>query len=524
MNRLLLEVSYQGSLRIADDTHPYATLVEENSKPPPIEVIISLSKAPRASLPEVAHLSKKINSLGLAFACMQATQQSSLPTLGLIAVGGFNAVFNATFPSGDQVIARCPLSTEDTSPESTVATMTYAKHVMHVPCPTVLAWNSKNSDDNIVGLPYIIMEKSPGTNLADCWDTMSTDEQVYVLFNIAKHYVHLTRRLPFKQFGRIYFDDARLEKALNDIESYTVGKFRPRLLDPFPGISRPLTYYALDPCERIQDLWQKAHDAMDKKMDDRFGYRASPEESPDSWNVEELQALVHAKITRRGDFIAISDDVLQIIQLFEIPTALAQPCLVPMDFAFRNIMYEEEEVTAFLDWDDIAVLPSVLIPHCPDELEPARYMSSSYIYHGPFLSPEPKDVLHELTEKLSELRWSQCIDYSRLAWMTENPIRKLRAQEWQQIFFQFLGLSARQNDNNPISGAGGKGEDISLATVTNNLAAHAQLCKDAYRINMLLQGDYMAWIKDREWITSKLTELKGKQRKWPLRLSGSSLW
>lgn len=123
-------------------------------------------------------LSRDINSLGLAFACMQAIRQTTVPTLELIAIGSFNAVFKASFPSGDQVIARLPLSMKDTNIASTVATMTYAKHIMQVHCPAILAWSNISfwdSGDNVVGMPYIIMEKSPGTSLAECWKTMSLD-------------------------------------------------------------------------------------------------------------------------------------------------------------------------------------------------------------------------------------------------------------------------------------------------------------------------------------------------------------
>lgn len=334
--------------------------------------------------------------------------------------------------------------------------------------------------------------------------------------------MHLTRKQPFKQFGRIYFDEAKPEKSLDDIESYIIGKLTPQLSNPFPEVGR-YKAYAVDPCERIQDLWQKAHDAMDKEMDDQFGCRASPEDSPSGWGVEELQAIIHARITKKGDLIAIGDDLLQIIQLFEIPTALAQPCLVPMDFAFRNIMYEEGEVSAFLDWDDVAVLPSVLIAHYPDELEPS-YINVPPGRSGHYLSSAPNNIVNDLHVLTNKPSGSWCTSDSHGEENLLFSIEESRVERWQQIFFQFLRLTARQTDNNPDSGTSRKDDDDSLAMVTNNLAAYAQLCKDAYRIHMLLQGDYVVWIQSKDWITSKLAELKGKRRNWPLRLSGSSLW
>ena len=62
----------------------------------------------------------------------------------------------------------------DHSIKSEVSTMEYARSVLGVPAPRVLAWCSDASATPVQS-EYIIMERAPGVPLADVWDEMSTE-------------------------------------------------------------------------------------------------------------------------------------------------------------------------------------------------------------------------------------------------------------------------------------------------------------------------------------------------------------
>lgn len=67
---------------------------------------------------------------------------------------------------GVSVIARIPpVLSDGRRYKHTVAAMTYARYVLDVPFPKVLAWNS--TYENPVGIPYILMEKPSGLLLRE---------------------------------------------------------------------------------------------------------------------------------------------------------------------------------------------------------------------------------------------------------------------------------------------------------------------------------------------------------------------
>lgn len=82
-------------------------------------------------------------------------------------MGAFNVIYKATFRNLKSVVIRIPVVSTPGVIASTVATMTFARYFMGVPCPAVFAWNDQL--DNAVGLPYIIMEMLEGERLDTVW-------------------------------------------------------------------------------------------------------------------------------------------------------------------------------------------------------------------------------------------------------------------------------------------------------------------------------------------------------------------
>ncbi|KFY50732.1 hypothetical protein V496_09207 [Pseudogymnoascus sp. VKM F-4515 (FW-2607)] len=101
-----------------------------------------------------------------------------------IAEGGSFRVFEASFQDGSKAIARLPYPC--TIPRgygvaSEVATMEFLRS-QGVPIPRVFYWDSSASNE--VGSEYIIMERVPGRELSETWQTMTFKERMAVVQKI----------------------------------------------------------------------------------------------------------------------------------------------------------------------------------------------------------------------------------------------------------------------------------------------------------------------------------------------------
>ena len=453
-----------------------------------------------------AHLSK-INAQVLAFACMRATQCSDIPRLALIAIGGFNAVFRADFSStgSKTVIVRVPLTlTPSTSiVASSVATMSYARFILNVPCPMVLAWN--DSIDNLVGLPYIIMEICAGVRLDSVWGSIPARHQIRILWKLAEYFVQMTAKQPFQKYGRLYFDSSHLEKSLEDLESYVVGDYpssTPRRTD------ETFVDFTVHASTDLQVMWVEAYTARLNAMKERWKPDSieSDKIHDPSWIIQ--TRLSGCQISTWGEAMSVADDLDTIIQGFDIPPALRQACLVPTDFAFRNVMYDpaKERITGFLDWDDAAILPAVLIPHCPQDLNDGPTPMAD---GGP--SSLPEKLVGDWSSFEDKPRgWYKSLeDHERLVEFTgqlsdlETAINGNADIRFQLIFVEFLRLWDFPKYHS-------SSED-------GILSAPSLCCVDAQKIHRLVQGGFLSWCLDRRWLSAKAREIQKPM--WVLKLS-----
>ena len=446
-----------------------------------------------------AHLSK-IDTRVLAFACMRAahTQHTDPPRrLALISIGGYNAVFRVELSSSETVIVRVPLTlTPSTSiVASSVATMTFARFVQDIPCPAVLAWN--DSVDNPVGLPYVIMENCEGTRLDTLWASIDSRHQLQILWRLASYLVQLTEGQPFQKYGRLFFDSSRLEKSLMDVESYTVGDYSsstPRRTDA------TFIDFVVHGSTSLQDMWEEAYTAKLNAMKERWEpSTAAQDEIQDSdWTINvQLRA---SDISTWSEAMSVANDLRRIIKRFDIPPALRQACLVPRDFAFRNVMYNPrtEKITGFLDWDEAVILPAVLIPHCPEDLvsnenptmmdERALTVTSKLLGDWASLKGKPRGYYKALKkdDRLTQFHF-HLSELEPFAFGTKE-------NRFQQIFVEFLRLWDFPQYH------------ISCEDV--NLEAPSPCCVDAQKIHGLVQGSYSSWGRNRRWISDKAEELQ----------------
>ncbi|KAL3458409.1 kinase-like domain-containing protein [Aspergillus heterothallicus] len=122
-----------------------------------------------------------------------------------LAEGSFNKTFQLVMDDGNKVIARIPhpiAGPPRYATASEVATMEFARLILGVPTPQVLAWSSDMT--NPVQSEYIIMEEAPGVRLDDVWADLELENKVAIM----KDVVSLEKKMSsvsFNQYGSLYY-------------------------------------------------------------------------------------------------------------------------------------------------------------------------------------------------------------------------------------------------------------------------------------------------------------------------------
>ncbi|KAG2004392.1 PKL/CAK/Fmp29-like protein kinase subdomain-containing protein [Coprinopsis cinerea AmutBmut pab1-1] len=312
-----------------------------------------------------------------------------LPKLRRHNSGGFNDLYVATFrmedgyPEQFEVAIRMPLKRGRLSGrlETTVALMSYVKFCAGLSVPTVFAWcDGTAGDGNPVGAPYIIMEYLQAPK-GDPWHDMffnhtpSRDFWYNMMDIMAKGHGALATPLPFHGFGSLYFSDVpncdgrrETDEELKRVERYRIG---PLVYGPMvTGHRTQARTGDVSPCQGSEKatslvalwkfLWEREVEAIKQKHDHDIS-RPLVWLEPDALDVDEGEDNEQCTLS---DFLQTADHLLQYIENSQLPAdaALLQPCIVPMDYAMRNVIFNDDKtaITAFLDWDDVAILPFIL--------------------------------------------------------------------------------------------------------------------------------------------------------------------
>jgi hypothetical protein len=86
---------------------------------------------------------------------------------------------------------------------SYLANKYWARNILDIPVPKVLAWHS-HAHKNPVGAEYIIMEEVPGVELEHVWPDMSIQDRFAVVKSIAGFQKACTS-VAFTKYGSLYF-------------------------------------------------------------------------------------------------------------------------------------------------------------------------------------------------------------------------------------------------------------------------------------------------------------------------------
>ncbi|KAF2281620.1 uncharacterized protein EI97DRAFT_438940 [Westerdykella ornata] len=114
---------------------------------------------------------------------------------------------------GQKVIAKIPHPNAGPpvlTTASEVATMEFARDILSLPVPKVLAWSA--TDQNPVEAEYIIMEEARGSRLNDIWQDLQLPEQRDIILELVKIETKFLS-VCFEKIGSLYYADSGISKC-----------------------------------------------------------------------------------------------------------------------------------------------------------------------------------------------------------------------------------------------------------------------------------------------------------------------
>jgi len=166
--------------------------------------------------------------------------------------GTFNRVFLLGFDNGREAIARLPfpiVGSPHLVTASEVATMDFARTVLEIPVPRVLAWSSCPND---VGTEFIVCEKAPGVEMREAW-TNTYYQDFENLAHISKAIYNIEKKFishKFSSYGSIFYKED-LEGLPHSKDLWADGR-----------IDKASERFAIGPM-MIWDLWRGERSTMD---------------------------------------------------------------------------------------------------------------------------------------------------------------------------------------------------------------------------------------------------------------------
>ena len=317
---------------------------------------------PSAGPRSLDRFSTGVNMATLAYVVSQVFSTSKVLTIRLETTGGFNTLYKFGFQDGKKVIARIPYKNSPYKSyiESSVATMCFTYYVRNIPTPEVFAWNATH--DHIIGMPFIIQEYVD--NVIEAWrgwESITEDQRSFLFDELARYHSALLAPLPYPlhEVGDLVFAPGLpVDSSLSDPKSYTVRPLcmLPSELSPGPFVASSVS---------LSDLWQQLwlHHNELSLCDSGSGINREMLFVDDD---EECDITTFAIVASQVRTYAESA-----LRVVEQHPQYAQPCLVNYDYAFRNILIDPKtyRIKAFIDWDDVHVMPFVVGVNFPEDFK-----------------------------------------------------------------------------------------------------------------------------------------------------------
>jgi hypothetical protein len=298
-----------------------------------------------------------VNTLALAYAASHALSIYEIPRVSFENKGGFNALLRIEFPQhGRKLLARIPLkgSRSVSRIESSVATMSFARWVRNIPAPKIFAWNASN--DNPVGVPYILQEYID--NVVEpwqVWDKVSDSTRSRILDELAQWHTAFLEPLPFPLSGvgdLGFAPDLSAAAPLSNPNSYIVRPLQ--LSGPQPLVCSVSLDHLWD------QLWSHQMGLCTSGSGLQIDHEA---QSHDNNQYDAASFTIVATLVHR-----FAKDALRLLGQYPL---YSLPCLANYDYAYRNILLEPStyRVKAFIDWDDVHVMPFVIGVDFPEDIK-----------------------------------------------------------------------------------------------------------------------------------------------------------
>ena len=129
---------------------------------------------------------------GLQQAACQAVGANKCMSFKKVGEGNYNKAYRLEMEDGQKIMAKIPHPNAGPRVHTTaseVATMEFARTVLNLPVPRVLAWSA--TDQNPVQAEYIIMEEASGSQLHEVWQDLSLRRKC----EIVREFVDVERKL-----------------------------------------------------------------------------------------------------------------------------------------------------------------------------------------------------------------------------------------------------------------------------------------------------------------------------------------
>jgi hypothetical protein len=135
---------------------------------------------------------RRFDVSSLKQAACQAVSAHECVSFNKIGEGNCNKAYRLEMDDGQKIIAK--VSHPNAGPPklttaSEVATMEFARTILNIPVPRVLAWSA--TDQNPVQAEYIIMEEASGFQLHEVWEDLPLRKKS----DIIREFVDIERRL-----------------------------------------------------------------------------------------------------------------------------------------------------------------------------------------------------------------------------------------------------------------------------------------------------------------------------------------
>ncbi|KAF3491213.1 uncharacterized protein GIQ15_00730 [Arthroderma uncinatum] len=309
---------------------------------------------------------KRFNVPELKRIAAQSVGAKSCTSITKHAQGSWNKVFELTMDNGVTVIARLPIPMVGPpfrTTASEVATMDFARSVLDIPAPKVIAWSG--TADNPVESEYIILGKTPGTELHQTWVKMELEDKLKIvdeIISIQKKFLSAS----FTRYGHLYFaEDAfpGCEKAqiVGDVsesqkqltqDRYVIG---PVACNYFWDEERASMNIDRGPWRCPQNYLK----ATARREIDWITKYASPRPPPNPLVFSKSQHSPDAHIDLYKKFLDVADFILPTKQEHVRST------LWYSDFRVYTIFVDGTRITCLVDWQNIWARPLFMQAQSP---------------------------------------------------------------------------------------------------------------------------------------------------------------